>query len=72
MSVITIEVAQEQEETLINFLKMLPYVKVQEENTRQTDKGDWRKLKGEYKGMGVSSETLYKENELEKEREKRQ
>lgn len=72
MSVITIEVEQAQEETLINFLKTLPYVKVQTENPTQTPKADWRQLRGKYKGMGVSSETLYQENELEKEREKRQ
>lgn len=72
MSIVTIHVPEEKEEILMNFLKSVPYITVEKEQKPPNVRADWRMLEGKYARSGISSETLARENDEEKERERKQ
>lgn len=72
MSIVTIHVPEEKEEVLLNFLKSVPYITIERESERPNVDKNWRMLEGKYAGTGITSETLARENEAEKERERGQ
>lgn len=72
MSIVTIHVPEEKEEVLMNFLKSVPYITIEKEQKQTNTPVDWRMLEGKWDKSGITSETLARENEEEKERERRQ
>ena len=70
MSIVTIHVPEEKEEILMNFLKSVPYITIEKEQKLLNVQTDWRMLEGKYAESGITSETLARENDEEKERER--
>ncbi|WP_157579283.1 hypothetical protein [Spirosoma montaniterrae] len=72
MSTVTIHVPEEKEEILMNFLRSIPYIVVEKSNPSTRTDSVWTRLEGKYAGAGITSETLARENDREKQREHQQ
>lgn len=72
MSAVIIHVPDEKKEVLINFLRTVPYVTVENEPQTPAPKTSWQQLRGMYAHTGLTSAMLEQANQLEKERERNQ
>ncbi len=72
MSTVIIHVPDEKKEVLVNFLRSVPYVTVENDQSTPVQTTDWQQLRGSYAHAGITSAMLAQENQLEKEREPNQ
>ncbi len=72
MSTVIIHVPDEKKEILVNFLRSVPYVTVENDQSTPVRTTDWQQLRGSYAHAGITSAMLAQENQLEKEREPNQ
>ncbi|WP_288429166.1 hypothetical protein [uncultured Spirosoma sp.] len=70
MSTVIIHVPDEKKDVLINFLRSVPYVTVENDQPVPTQTTDWQQLRGAYAHVGITSAMLAQENQIEKERER--
>lgn len=68
MSTVTIHVPEEKKAGLLNLLRDIPYIVIESDQPSEASV-NWRGLRGKYAQSGITTETLSRENEVEKNHE---
>jgi len=66
MSTVTIHVPEEKKAGLINLLRDIPYIIIESDQPSGETSEAWRSLQGKYAQSGITTETLSRENEMDK------